>query len=212
MGGFKGVNVQIVSGGEILKLYDDPDAEPEQDPRTRQRYVEAVTGATFKVRVTLSKHFRLHDLMPDDAIRLSIKYDGQGLEWYVDIVVKDIRQTWNEGERKEYDFTTLPSFCNHTQQWKQGDTCFGVLNTSEALRLSPATPSTDYGADENAGAGMSVDDVKDLGRLRVKIWRVHRTKRAVPRPCSMRTQGPVTEVSEKILKGRAIGNIVRCAA
>jgi len=134
MSGFEGLNVQEISGDETLELYDDPDADHIHNPRTRQRYVEAVTGATFKVRMTLSEQFKLFLLGPDDAVRVTINYDGQKRDWYIDFTAQDLCRTWKEGQLVEHNWTHPRNLCDQTQQWKRGETCFGALDTSE-LRL-----------------------------------------------------------------------------
>lgn len=82
---------------------------------------------------------------------------------------------------------------------------------SSAYRFLGMLP-TEYVTDDTAGIGLSVDDVKDLGRIRVKVCRIYRFKRAVPLYSTRQAQEPVTEVSEKILKGKATGNIARDGA
>jgi len=140
MGGFEGVDVHVISGGETLKLYHDPDTELNQGPRTRQQYVEAITGATFKVKVTISKQFQLFNLRPDDAVRASINYDGQKLDWFRDFQVQELRQVWRSGQAQEHNFTAFRSLCDQTQQWQEGETSFGALDTSEVLwRHLPCT-------------------------------------------------------------------------
>lgn len=52
-------------------------------------------------------------------------------------------------------------------------------------------------------------EVKDLGRIQVSVHRVHRTKRAVPLHTPKEIEGPILEVSEKTVKGKAITNIVQ---
>ena len=57
---WKGVTVEVISEGEVLDFYHDPDEDPNTiDPTTRRRYVEAVTDAVFKVRVALTAEFPL---------------------------------------------------------------------------------------------------------------------------------------------------------
>lgn len=190
---FKGVTVEVISQGKPLKLYDDPDGDP--SPRTPQRYIEAVTDAIFKVRITLSDKFSLYRLQPDDGVRLSINYDGQQLEWYKDFSTWELSQRWSKGQPAEHVFSHLSRYCNHSQQWTIGETTFGALSTRDTVDSGP-----------------SVAEVKDLGKIQVSIRRVHRTKRALPLHTPKDKIGkPIVEVSEKILKGRAIVNTVLTA-
>lgn len=62
---------------------------------------------------------------------------------------------------------------------------------------------------DTVDSGPSVAEVKDLGKIQVSIRRVHRTKRALPLHTPKDKIGkPIVEISEKILKGRAIVNTV----
>lgn len=206
---FQGVNVEIISEGKTLKFYDDPDEEPA--PRTRQLYVEAVTDAIFKVRVTLGKIFPLYWLGANDAVRLTVNYDGQKLGWYNDFSKLVLLQCWSEGRSAKRIFAATSRYCNETQQWISGDTSFGALTTS-GLSFVPSLGSLFLIAytGDTVDSGPSVAEVKDLGKIRVSICRVHRTMRALP----IHTQKdaiekPIVEVSEKMLKGKAITNTVR---
>lgn len=126
---FKGVTVEVISEGEPLEFYDDPDEDP-NDKRDLQRYIEAVTDAVFKVRVTLSTKFSLYSLGHDDAVRLSINYDGQPLDWYTDLSTKEIRRSWGSGQVAAHTFACVSRYCNDSQQWFRADTTFGALTTS----------------------------------------------------------------------------------
>lgn len=65
----KAVELEILADGKPLKLYTDEDDE-QADKRMRERYVEAVTGATFKIVVRLTQTFEIDRLGPEDAVRL----------------------------------------------------------------------------------------------------------------------------------------------
>ncbi len=134
MSAFAGLSIQVISDGKTLKLYNDPDDEPANDPRTRQRYIEAVTGATFKVKVSLHRQFKLPSLKANDAVRVTIHYDNS--VWYYDFVVEDIRYAWSKGGPAEHTFWSIATFDEASQQWKEGATTFSVLNTSQLSILT----------------------------------------------------------------------------
>ena len=205
---FDAVTVQILSEGNPLKFYHDPDENPNNpSPSSRQYYVEAVTDATFKVRIVLSNKFPLYRLRDDDAVRLSINYDGQQLWWYTDLSTSHLIQCWSKGQSTEHTFARLSRYCDHSQRWTSGETTFGALHTSRLFVLSLGRAYlTEYAGDTAA----SVAEVKDLGKIRVTVRRVHRMKRASPLHTPKdRLHKPLSEVSEKTLKGRAIANTVR---
>lgn len=56
---------------------------------------------------------------------------------------------------------------------------------------------------------VSLSDVQNLGRIQVTVGRVHRPLRSTPLRTTKWKQEPVTEVTEKVLKGKAITNTVR---
>lgn len=55
----------------------------------------------------------------------------------------------------------------------------------------------------------TLSDVQNLGRIQVKVARVHRILRSTPIRPNKVTQKQITEVTEKVLKGKAIANTVR---
>lgn len=132
---FPGLSIHVISDGRALQLYNDPDDEPANHPWTRQRYVEAVTGATFRVRITLSKEFDLFSLQANDAVRVLISYDSQRPCWLNDFVVDDLRFKWSRGQPAECDFWYMIRFDETSQQWRQGATTFCALDTSRFLHL-----------------------------------------------------------------------------
>lgn len=131
MGPFKGLNVEVISNNESLKHYEDPDDVPRKDSRVRQHYIEAVTGATFTVKVTLNKSFKLYGLKYDDGVRVSVIYDNQKPMWYHDLTVLHLRSSWNKGKAAEWTFGHISKFDEVSQQWKQGAMTFCALKTSK---------------------------------------------------------------------------------
>ena len=131
---FEGVHVEVISGGKALDLYNDPDEEPGHDPRVRQRYVEAVTGATFQVKVSINRNFLLFSLGPNDAVRAIITYDGQAPSWYGDVPTTTLLAARATGGSVAHTFSLIATWCNNTQQWKQGETTFGTLVMSNYLQ------------------------------------------------------------------------------
>ena len=131
---FEGVHVEVISGGNALDLYNDPDEEPDHDPRVRRRYVEAVTGATFQVKISITRSFLLLSLGPNDAVRATITYDGQVPGWYSDVPMTNLLAARATGGSVAYTFSRIETWCNNTQQWKQGETTFGTLVMSNYLQ------------------------------------------------------------------------------
>jgi hypothetical protein len=124
---FEGIQVDVISGGKTLALYNDPDEEPSHNPRVRQRYVEAVTGAIFQVKLSITPAFILPSLGPQDAVRAKICYDSEAHGWYGDIAAWDITASMLRQESAAITFSRISHWCNETRQWKSGETTFGAL-------------------------------------------------------------------------------------
>ena len=135
---WKDVTVQVISKGKVLDFYHDPDEDPTSiSPMICQRYVEAVTDAIFKIRVALTPNFPLYCLQLDDAVRISVKYDGQR-SWYVDLSTMEILRARNKALPAEYTFARTSRYCNDSHQWISGETTFGALTTSALSLLLPS--------------------------------------------------------------------------
>lgn len=127
---FEGMHVEIISNGEVLTLYNDPDDEPSHDPRVRQRYIEAVTGAIFEIKIGVDGHLNLYSLGKNDAVRASIHYDSTH-RYGDDLLVDALLNSSRFGGYVSRTFTHIHDFCPKIGQWKVGATTFGALVTSE---------------------------------------------------------------------------------
>ena len=63
--------------------------------------------------------------------------------------------------------------------------------------------------EETVHSQISLSEVQNLGKIQVIVKRVHRSLRTTPRRSTKEKDEPVTEVTEKVLKGKAITNTVR---
>ncbi|KAL8678194.1 MAG: hypothetical protein Q9186_005448 [Xanthomendoza sp. 1 TL-2023] len=70
---FKAAHFEVVTANKSSPMYDDPDASNDDDPFTQQKYIEAITGATFQIKVTLDRAFDFADC---DAVRVMVHLDG----------------------------------------------------------------------------------------------------------------------------------------
>ena len=121
-----GVKVEIISNNQSLPLYPDPDAGNAGDRGGTIQYVEAVTGATFEIHITLEKDFRWG---PCDLVQVLAKYDGDQTGWN-----KDVRRN-DYSPRPRAVFNNLTTWCPASQQWKTGSLSFGALQTSTSSIL-----------------------------------------------------------------------------
>ena len=134
---FQGIHVEVISNGEVLTLYNDPDDEPSHDPQVRQRYIEAVTGAVFEVRVRVDRHFNLFSLGRNDVVWAKIDYDKTHI-YGDDLLINPLLHSSRSGAVSR-TFSHIDNFCSKEGQWKTGATTFGALVTSEP-KYEPICP------------------------------------------------------------------------
>ena len=116
---FQGIKVEVVSNDQTLRMYDDPDPTVDDDPQKRQYYIEAVTGATFELGVSLTPEY---EQIICDAVRVSIKFDADASGWYQDIIPFS--------RSRNVIFRSISEFCHKTNQWTRGKLSFGKLDIS----------------------------------------------------------------------------------
>lgn len=178
-----GVTVEIISNDRTLPFYPDPDAADNEDTGGSVQYVEAVTGAKFKIRVTLDKNFRWGNC---DFVKVTVWYDGDTLGWSHEI--------HNKGRTNFATFSSLTTWCPTLHQWKSGWLSFGALETKEQV---------DTKAD--------LSRVASLGKIELRVTRVTCPPQRPDWNLDPGKPQPVPEVSEKMLKGKAITNTVQGA-
>lgn len=132
---FEGIVVQIVSDGRVLDFYDDPDLPDVDNGRTRQQYVEAVTGSTFCVRITLTRDFPLYQLQDVDAVLYSINFDGEPQTRRNHSTVKSLRSNWLRNEPAGHTLRTIRYICPRTGEWVRSQYAFGDLKLSRLKSL-----------------------------------------------------------------------------
>ena len=125
---FQGITAEVISNGQVLDFYADPDAAGNEEKRERHLYVEAVPGTTFRLKVTLTPKFNLYKMKAEDAVKIRVDIDGRNESAVRLLVTKESLQR-NFSTRKiyEYTFTGLKHFCKQTEQWMQSDYSFSNL-------------------------------------------------------------------------------------
>ena len=118
----EGVQIEIISNGAALPMYDDPDAA-EADFSTPQHYVEAITGATFSIRVTLTSKFQKG---PCDAVRISVNYDGDSVSH-----IQDVLKQGHGPLVRHAHFVEVNILDPLTGLWVKGKSSFARLETSK---------------------------------------------------------------------------------
>ncbi|KAL8693643.1 MAG: hypothetical protein Q9218_001553 [Villophora microphyllina] len=203
MAKFQSATFEIISEGQSLPIYDDPDADDLQDRFTRQKYVEAVTGATFEVKVTLDPSF---DLTGCDAVRMSVRFDNSGYNFIADISHEDARL----GIRRDARRDSESRYNSKTGQWETAMFTFGKLDISELYHRATAKNYLAYGysEEESTESAISPEVLKGLGMIRISYRRIRYGRSYDNSASYSRGHARVSEVSEKTLKGQSIENTI----
>ena len=200
---FKGVEVEVISNGQPLPLYDDPEETEHDKSRTRQNYIEAVTGATFSMKVTLN---RLFEMGHCDAARIIVSFDGEERGWYRD-VKRGHKLKHRPLEERQVIFSGITQYCEDSGQWRHGKLSFGKLIISKCGRITLGIKSNIASSvAETMGSRASPLQVQKLGQIRLSVVRVRHEKST--KPSSRDFLNRIGEVSEKAMKGRAIANTI----
>ena len=111
-----------------MELYDDPDAVV--DKRTRSHYIEAVTGATFKIKVMFTTDFELYHLRRHDAIYVWMRLDAEKEGKALCLKRENLEQDLLKGQTGYVMFESRTAFLPETGSWKRSDYSFGELEIS----------------------------------------------------------------------------------
>ena len=129
---FQHIELRIVSNDRNLRLYDDPDAENNAGQWARNHYIEAVTGATFRIEVIIGSLYDISQLQGMDCVRVTVDYDGSS-RCKCDISKKEIDHDRRASKETIATFARTYRTDPVTKQCLAGDTTFGSLNISEPL-------------------------------------------------------------------------------
>ncbi|KAL8650769.1 MAG: hypothetical protein Q9226_005006 [Calogaya cf. arnoldii] len=192
MAQYNGVTVKVVSDGKSCPMYDDPDADGHENPFSEtsppQKYIEAVAGAKFSVAVTLEPNFKFANC---DGVRVTFALDGSGRKYEGDI--ESTNAIGGSLENRTTYFGRVRKWCPQTGQFQVGDVTFGELKLHE-----------------RSDATSSLKDIKGLGQLQV-CWQRILFGNETTREHHKSGKEPVSEVSEKVLKGKAIDTAIKFA-
>ena len=123
---FQGIAVEIVSNGQALDLYDDPDASEIEEGHSRHHYVEAVAGSTFEVKVILTSNFKFYGLSAQHAVLIEIEIDNSLYDG-IYCQMGGLRKSFLRGQTDGHTFSGSEHFCNETGEWMLSDYSFGDL-------------------------------------------------------------------------------------
>ena len=128
---FQGITVGVISNGQVLDFYEDPDGAGTEDNRERHHYIEAVAGSTFQVKVTLTPEFKFTNKKAKDAVQISVQIGCRnGSSWYIAKTKESFQKEFSTRETFEHTFTGPRHFCMQTEQWVRSDYSFSNLTLS----------------------------------------------------------------------------------
>ena len=123
---FRGITAEIVSNGEVLNFYEDPDRAETRESHARYYYVEAVAGSTFQVKVNLTPQFDFYEMKPEHVVCMKVMTDGN-LGRKVEHTKKFVQKKFLQGKLDSHTFKGLTQYCKETGQWMKADYSFGNL-------------------------------------------------------------------------------------
>lgn len=125
---FQGITTEIISNGQVLKLYDNLDDAEAEESRSRCHYVEAVAGSPFQVKVNLTSQFKIYTMGPEHAVSILLKIDGRDDTSLITHCNKRyLQQQFSWGYTVTSLFTGPTKCCKETGQWMMSDFSFGNL-------------------------------------------------------------------------------------
>ena len=127
---FKGFLVQVISNGQILESYDDPERTDNEDPYQRQRYIEAVTGATFAVKVIITDQFDFCHISRKDGVAAELSVDGNDWGHSCYITRGESEECFRRGKPYTHTFDEFTHFSDKTGQWMRSEYAFSALKLS----------------------------------------------------------------------------------
>ena len=127
---FEGILVQVISNGQILDCYDDPDISDDEDPYQRQQYIEAVTGATFTIKVIITDQFDFCHISRKDGIVVILNVDGLGWDHGYNTTRETLEKRFRAGTPYTFPFDDFTHFSNKTGQWMKSEYSFNALKLS----------------------------------------------------------------------------------
>ena len=124
---FKGILVQVISNDQILDSYNDPDASDHENPYRRRRYIEAVTGATFAIKVIITDQFDFRKIHRNDGILVDLTVDGHDWDHGCYCTREDVEDEWATGEPCTISFHEFEHFSDKTGKWMKSEYSFNAL-------------------------------------------------------------------------------------
>ncbi|MCJ1265365.1 hypothetical protein MMC22_005242 [Lobaria immixta] len=127
---FKDIEVHVVSSSDDRELveYDNPKAITPGDINSKEKFIEAITGLVYHIKVIVRPSFKLHRA---DGIKIRVKIDG-GVVNQSNYYVRD---TVNQRQRTGSPFIISEVKFREGSIWQKSTYSFGSLNIDEELDI-----------------------------------------------------------------------------
>ena len=122
-----GIKVEVQTDGQGLRCYDDPDEAPNGKPGVVKKYIEAVTDATFKIGISLTRDFSFGKC---DGVKASFIMDGRDLA----MCFISQKASYDMDRQPKMVYTAPNEYCAASGTWRKGTWSFAKLNIRKLLQ------------------------------------------------------------------------------
>ena len=124
---FKDIEVHVVSSSDDRELveYDNPKAITPGDTNSKEKFIEAITGLVYHIKVIVRPGFKLHRA---DGIKIRVKIDGGVVSHYT---YYD-RDTVKQRQRTGSPFINSKATFREGSTWRKSTYSFGSLNIGKS--------------------------------------------------------------------------------
>jgi hypothetical protein len=193
------IMVDILIDGKPQPVFEDPNPQDTNKDKGNNFYVEVVGDARFEVKVSFCPDFELFDA---DGVLVYPRLDG--------------RSRWNHFLDRQYlqshRSTTIskhPNYNATARQWQDEAISFRKLHLRKHRKHLADNMLTRLFAVETIDMEGAPNTLQRLGQISVEVKRVKQQLLSEPESVKELEEKTVTQVSEKLLKGKAIENAIK---
>ena len=187
-----GVTVTVVSDDAPLKEYEDREIEEEEGTVTR--YIEAVSGKNFAIKIEVAKG----TLFKGNSMAFECWVDGEEVDIPLVSKSREDRVRFSEGKM--------------ASKYSVQKYCFSAIETGELTGHAKLAHADYLAVSDGHTVTGEAAKVKSLGSIEIRAHHMKKTRMSPTKP-SMSVTGSAQPglgiVSEKALKGQALSHSVR---
>ncbi|KAI9882472.1 MAG: Structural maintenance of chromosomes protein 3 [Watsoniomyces obsoletus] len=178
----KGIEIRVISNGQPLTEYDDPDRESATEDGPLVKYIEAIPDAKFSVQVSIGPEFQY------------FRSDGVSVRPCIDNLKIRNKFVGSRDRGKVLNLKSVKYHCKQSGLYKEADLAFGTAVVVE-------------GSDSRQE--FSPTDVKNLGKISLVLVRARQSRCSSSHHGLKAQDIKGLEVPEKILKGQTVTNVLK---